>query len=193
MMMEIRDWLAREHGIVLLGPLGFENAYALAMRRAEAERLGIRTIADLARLRGGFRIGGDFEFFNRPEWPALRDAYGLEPASRREFQSTFMYEAVASGEVDVISAFSSDGRIAAADLVVLEDPLGAIPPYDAIVLVAAHRAADARLRAALLPLVGSIPVELMREANQRVDRDADKASPAEAAQWLAERLRLRAP
>jgi osmoprotectant transport system permease protein len=96
MLEEMTRWLEREHGVTVLGTLGFENAYALAMRRADAEALGVRSIADLAGLPGGFRIGGDFEFFNRPEWPALRDAYGLRPASRREFQSTFMYEAVAS-------------------------------------------------------------------------------------------------
>ena len=89
-----------------------------------------------------------------------------------------MYEAVTSGEVDVISAFTSDGRIAANDLVVLGDPRGVILPYDAIVLVAAKRAADPVLRRALTPLVDAISVALMREANYRVDRDVDKKARA---------------
>ena len=100
-------------------------------------------------------------------------------------RSTFMYGAVASGEVDVITAFSSDGRIAADDLVVLEDPNRAILPYDAIVLIAEHRATDPLLRRALEPLIGAIPVELMREANYRVDRDTGKQTPAAVARWLA--------
>lgn len=187
LLVQTRDWLEREHGIVLYGALGFENAYALAMRRDRADELGIRTIADLAARARGVTIGADFEFFARPEWPALRDAYGLEFGARREFQSTFMYEAVASGEVDVITAFSSDGRIAAYDLVVLDDPAGALLPYDAILLVAARRADDELLARALRPLVDAIPVELMREANYRVDRDGGE-SPAAAARWLAERL-----
>jgi osmoprotectant transport system permease protein len=115
----------------------------------------------------------------------LRAAYGLEFASRREFESTFMYQAVAGGEVDVISAFTSDGRIAADDLLVLADPAGAILPYDAIVLIAPGRAGDDLLRQALVPLVGAIPLALMQEANHRVDRDRDKATPQLAAQWLA--------
>ena len=82
-----------------------------------------------------------------------------------------MYQAVVDGEVDVISAFTSDGRVAADDLLVLADPAGAILPYDAIVLLAAHRADDAVLRRALEPLVGAIPLWLMQEANYRVDRD----------------------
>jgi osmoprotectant transport system permease protein len=84
----------------------------------------------------------------------------------------------------VIPAFSSDGRIAADGLVVLADPKGAIPGYDAILLLAPGRADDLRFQAALKPLVGAIPVERMRQANYMVDRDSDKASPDQAARWL---------
>jgi len=191
MLDEIRSWLEQTHGVVLLGALGFENAYGLAMRRDRAELLGVATIADLAVHAGELTIGGDFEFFARPEWESLRAAYGLEFASRREFESTFMYRAVAGGEVDVISAFTSDGRIAANDLLVLADPAGAILPYDAIVLIAARRAHDARLRRALEPLLDSIPLAMMQEANHRVDRDRDKETPAAAARWLAREIEAR--
>ena len=85
----------------------------------------------------------------------------------------------------MISAFTSDGRIASNDLVVLDDPAVAIPPYDAIVLIAADKARDAVLQRALSPLIGAIPVTLMREANYRVDREAGKETPAAAARWLA--------
>lgn len=187
---ELSRWLREEHGIVMLGTLGFENAYALAMRRTHAEELGIRSIADLARHSRSLHIGGDFEFFARTEWRALGERYGLQFASRREFQSTFMYKAVAGGEVDVISAFSSDGRVAAEDLVILDDPKQVILPYDAIILVSARRADDPLLRRALTPLVGAIPVELMREANLMVDRENQKITPAEAARWLAEQADL---
>lgn len=190
MLDELRQELQKQYGVTLLGALGFENAYALAMRKDKAEALGIRTIADLAGHSGGLRLGADFEFLARPEWTALRDSYGLGFRERRQYQSTFMYRAVASGDVDVISAFSSDGRIAAYELAVLEDPKQVILPYDAIVLLAPKRAADATLRRALLPLTGAIPIELMREANQMVDRDEGKVSPAQAAAWLAERAGL---
>jgi osmoprotectant transport system permease protein len=185
MLAEIRDWLERQHGIALLGALGFENAYGLAMRRDRAEDLGVATIADLAAHAPRLDIGGDFEFFARPEWLALRDRYGLEFAGRREFESTFMYQAVVDGAVDVISAFTTDGRIVADDLVVLDDPAGAILPYDAIILIAADRANDALLRRALAPLIGAIPLSLMQEANYRVDREIDKETPAASARWLA--------
>ena len=66
--------------------------------------------------------GGDPEWFERPEWFAVRDAYGFRFAGKRNYTATFMYSALESGEADAISAFSSDGRIAADDLVVLDDP-----------------------------------------------------------------------
>lgn len=192
-LSEAGNWLRREHGVTLLGALGFENAYALAMRRDRALALGIRTIADLARVAPQLRMGGDFEFFGRPEWTSLSERYGLAFASRRQFQSTFMYSAVVDGEVDVISAFSSDGRIVADDLVVLEDPLGAILPYDAIVLLAPGRGDDPLLRRALEPLLNAIQVESMREASYRVDREQDKSSAIAAAHWLEGKIGLSAP
>jgi len=188
LLAELRDWLARERRVDLVGALGFENAYALAMRRNRAAALGIASIDDLAAHARDLSVGADFEFFARPEWPALRDAYGLDFAGRREFQSTFMYDAVATGEVDVIAAFSTDGRIAANDLVVLADPRGALLPYDAIVLVSADRADDPLVRRAVAPLLGAIPVETMREANYLVDRSIDPLPPVAAARWLSENL-----
>ena len=191
LLRELSSWLERERNVQVLGQLGFENAYALAMRRDRAQALGIRSIADLARHGHTLQIGGDFEFFARPEWEALEKQYGLAFAGRRQYQSTFMYKAVVSGEVDVISAFSSDGRIASSDLVVLDDPRHAIPPYDALLLIAGKRAHDTLLRAALTPLIDAIPIERMREANMLVDRSEHKLSPAEAANWLAQQAKLR--
>jgi osmoprotectant transport system permease protein len=185
---EARGWLAATHGVRLLGTLGFENAYALVMRRDHAERLGIETIDDLAREAGNLSIGGDYEFFGRPEWRALREHYGLRFAERTSYDSTLMYEAIAKGRVDVISAFSSDGRIRAYDLEVLADSRGVIPPYDAVLLLGPSVAGDARVTAALAVLLDAIDVAEIREANLMVDRDDDKKTVEQAAAWLDDRL-----
>ncbi|MDQ2861626.1 MAG: ABC transporter permease, partial [Pseudomonadota bacterium] len=176
--------LMRRDGVVVLGPLGFENAYALAMRADRASSLGIASIADLAAHAGALILGSDLEFLSRPEWAALQRAYGLTFRKQISYQPTFMYRALEDGEVDVISAFSSDGRIAADHLVVLADPRGALPPYDAVILISPRRAHDRRLRAALAPLIGAIPVAAMRAANLSVDRDQEKLIPAQAAAAL---------
>ena len=176
--------LRRRDGVEVLGPLGFENAYALAMRRDRAKALGITTIADLAKYAPRMTLGSDLEFLSRPEWKALHEAYGLSFHDEKRYQPTFMYKAVTGGEADVISAFSSDGRIAADELVVLTDPKQAIPPYDAVILVSPKRAHDARFKAALQGLVGAIPVETMRAANYSVDRERNKLTPGQAAAAL---------
>jgi osmoprotectant transport system permease protein len=110
--------LKEKYGISLLGDLGFENAYALVMPRKRAEELGIRTIADLAPRASRLSIAGDYEFFSRPEWAAIRQAYNLSFREQRQMQPDFMYAAIASGEVDVIAGYTSDGLIAKYDLVV---------------------------------------------------------------------------
>jgi len=180
--------LMRRDGVLVLGSLGFENAYALAMRADRAKALGIASISDLAREAPGLTMGADLEFLSRPEWKAVDAAYGLTFRTERSYQPTFMYRALSGGDADVISAFSSDGRIAADRLVVLSDPKGAIPPYDAVVLISPKRVGDRRLVEALKPLIGAIAVEAMQAANYSVDRDRDKASPAKAARALEAQL-----
>ncbi len=184
-LAEVSRWLETTHGIRMLGSLGFENAYALAMPRARAEKLGIRSIADLAAHAPQLSIAGDYEFFERPEWKAIRATYGLNFARQRTMQSDFMYQAAGDGDVDVVSAYTSDGRIAQYDLAALDDPKHAIPPYDAILLLSPKRANDEVLIAALKPLIGTIPVELMRAANLRA---SSGTSAGEAARQLAREM-----
>jgi osmoprotectant transport system permease protein len=170
----------------MVGPLGFENAYTLAMTRKKADALNIRSIADLAAHASELSIAGDYEIFARPEWALLRSAYGLNFRRQRQMQPEFMYRAVSQGEIDVIAAYTSDGQIATYDLAVLADLKHAIPSYDAILLVSPKRAKDDKLLAALRPLVGSIDVETMREANARASNGTD--TPDSAARWLWERI-----
>lgn len=189
MIDAIVEWEADTTGTLVMGPLGFENAYAFAMRPDVAARYGVTDLASLAAASPRLTVGGDVEFFERPEWTGVRDAYGMDFARIRSFQATFMYDALASGEADVIAAFSSDGRIAADGLLVLPDPKGALPSYDALLLVAPGRGEDDRFTGVLEPLLDAISVEQMRQANYSVDRTTDKRTPAQAAQWLAGELR----
>ncbi|MEO6776882.1 MAG: ABC transporter permease/substrate-binding protein [Kofleriaceae bacterium] len=182
-LVEVEAWLARR-GIRSLGSLGFENAYALALPRTTAERLHAKQLGDLAAHAPELALGGDYEWFGRGEWASVRAAYDLHFGRTATFDPSLLYDAVARGEVDVIAAFSSDGRIAANDLVTLADPLAALPPYDAMILLGARVADDPVVACALAPLAGTISVELMRQANLMVDRADDKATPAAAAAWL---------
>jgi osmoprotectant transport system permease protein len=185
MLDELAATLRERYDVTVLGALGFENAYALAMRPARAIDAKVATIADLAPLTPRLKLGSDLEFLGRPEWAALKQAYGLSFAEEKSYNPTFMYRAIADGSVDVISAFSSDGRIAAENLLVLSDVKHAIPAYDAVILISPRRRNDEELRGALAPLIGAIPVERMRQANYMLDRDTDKSTVREAARFLA--------
>jgi osmoprotectant transport system permease protein len=181
-LAQVAEWLRKTYGVRMLGELGFENAYGLAISRKKTDELGINSIADLAAHAPQMTIAGDYEFFERPEWKAIREAYGLKFREERSMQATFMYQAAANGEVDVISAFTSDGRIAKYDLKVLADPKQAIPPYDAILLIAPGRAGDKAFAAALEPLIDAIDVKTMRAANLRAAGTG--ITPGEVATWL---------
>ena len=121
-------------GLTLSAPLGFDNTYALAVRREAAERLGVRTISDLARhprLTAAFDPG----FLEREDgWPGLRRHYGLRLADVRIMEHALTYAALASGRVDVIDVFSTDGQLGRLELTLLLDDRRFFPDYTAVLL-----------------------------------------------------------
>jgi osmoprotectant transport system permease protein len=170
-------WLREEKGIELLCELGFENGYALVMRGDES----LGSIDALAARASELTVGGDYELFERAEWEALEATYGLRFAEERAMDPSLMYEALDRGDVDVIGAYSTDGRIAAHGFAVLADPAEVIPPYDAVLLARPGLTAERpALVEAVRELCGAIDAEAMRELNRLVD--AEGRSPAEAAE-----------
>ena len=115
-------------------PLGFNNTYALAMREVEAEKLGIRTLSDLAR-HPGLRLGLSQEFIGRADgWPGLKRAYGLPYETPSGLDHGLAYEAIAAGRIDVMDIYSTDAKIERYRLRVLEDDRNFFPKYDAVLL-----------------------------------------------------------
>ena len=187
-LSEVRQFLKTEHNISLAAVLGFENSYALAVRSQDARRLDLQTISDLAHHDANLTIGGDYEFFVRPEWDLLQEQYGLLFKAQRTMDPALMYQAVAGGNVDVISAFSSDGRIRSYDLEILEDDQNAIPPYDAIVLVGPRLVQETpNIISVLSKLNNTIDANRMRELNLQVDEGGN--SPRTAALAYIDQLR----
>ena len=178
MQIEIEHLLYDEFNILSLGGLGFENAYGFAMRRNHARRLGVSSISDLTAHAPSLTFAGDLEFFSRAEWHNVRDTYKLSAGSQRSMDSTFMYQAVRDGEVDVISAYTTDGRIDAYDLIVLDDPRQGLPPYDTLILLSPDARKMTGLAKALSPLVNSITQSAMRKANRQVDLEGQSAAAA---------------
>ena len=192
---EVRAYLLREHGVVCLGSLGFENAYAVAMpeNRATGLKGSLDSLAAyaadyLARVGKPLRIGGDNQFFGRPEWDRLRVYYGLKDGTIETvaMDPTLMYAAVAKDQVQAIVAYTSDGRIPACGLRILQDPRLVFPPYEAVLLLSPAASRRPALRQALEPLVGAIRLDAMRQANYRVD--AEKRTARRAAEELLEQI-----
>lgn len=160
-----------EFGIEYLDPLGYNNTYAIAMRREHAEELGVTKVSDLQQYSGELSIGSDAEGIVREDGVAgLKDAYGIEFSDEVTLDAGLMYSAVAEGEVDTITAFSTDGRIPALDLVLLEDDLEFFPPYYAAPIVRIDALEENEgLRETLNQLAGKISTEQMTEMNYMAD------------------------
>ena len=161
----LRDILRERHGLELLDTFGFNNTYAVAVRRSLAERLGLRTIQDL-RGRDGLRFAFSYEFLNRKDgWPGLSRLYGLE-VKPVGIEHGLIYQAIEGGKVDVIDAWTTDAEIQRYGLVLLEDDLGFFPTYLAAPLL---RAEDgARLAPLLGELAGTIDQAGMQALNAQV-------------------------
>ncbi len=155
------------------GPaLGFNNTFAMIVRKADADRLGLHRISDLAKVVASFRPGFGYEFVERADgWNGLQRAYGLTFAtSPKTMDLGLTYKALASGEVDLIAGNSTDGLIESLGLIALEDDRHFFPRYDAAVVTRANL--DKRCRGAsiaLASLAHSIDDATMRRLNYQVD------------------------
>ena len=183
MLEELSRTLEERYGVVVVGSLGFENTYALAMRNEDARRLHIQDIAGLAPLAGNLSIGSDYEFFSRPEWEALCTKYELQFKEQLTLDPALMYQAIREGKVDVVSAYSTDGRLIDNHLTVLADNQEALPSYDAVLLLSARAAKRNKVVDVLRQQSGRIDNDLMREANRMVD--VNRRSVVDAATYLA--------
>lgn len=167
----VADVFARRWAAHWLPPLGFENTYAIAVRRETADRHALRSLSDLARASPALTAGLTPDFIGRADGlPALERVYGFRPRAVRSLLQAVKYRALAEGTVDVIDGYSTDGLIARHNLVVLEDDRAVFPPYEAAALVGARLwrdMPDAVL--ALGRLSGRLDEATMRALNARVE------------------------
>jgi osmoprotectant transport system substrate-binding protein len=159
-------------GIEWTEPLGFNNTFAIIVRRADAQAMNLRTISDAAPQTAHWTAGFGYEFIEREDgYPGLAKAYDLRfPNPPRVMDLALTYKAAAGKQVDLIAGNSTDGLIDALGLVVLEDDKHYFPPYDAVplvrdVVVVKHP----EIRQALKDLGGKVPENQMRRMNYAVD------------------------
>jgi osmoprotectant transport system permease protein len=158
-----------------LPPLGFQNTYAIAVTQSTASRFHLRTLSDLAREGSHLTAGFTADFIGRNDGlVGLARVYGLKPRAVRPLAPAVKYQALASGSVDVIDGYSTDGLLARYDLVTLIDDKHFFPPYEAAALISNRLETQAPGAVAVLTLLsGRFDEKTMRELNRRVEVDGE--------------------
>jgi len=172
-------------GLEWLPPIGINNTYAVTVRDSLATEEGWRTISDLKDRAADMTAGFTHEFMERPDgYHGLQQVYGFGFGSVRDLEPGLMYDAVAGGQVDVICAFATDGRVSAYKLRVLRDDKRLFPPYEAAPVIRSMLlAAHPEIREALADLNGTISDQTMRELNYSVDVDGRRPATV-ASEWI---------
>jgi osmoprotectant transport system permease protein len=186
-MNRVRDLYA-DSGRTLLPALGFDNTFAILVRGADARKLRLRTIDDVASVAPEWRAGFGYEFLERPDgYPGLARTYGLRFRSPPQVMDlTLSYRALASGQVDLIAGDATAGLIESLDLVQLDDNRRYFPPYDAVPVARAETLLRyPQVREALERLAGRISAKDMREMN--LAADARRENPADVARRFLDR------
>ena len=178
-------------GLAVGVPLGFNDTYALAMPEDRAQKLGIKTLSDLAH-HPELRLGLSQEFLKRADgWPGVKAAYGLPFASPQGLDHGLAYEAIAGGQIDVTDIYSTDSKIAKYKLRVLDDDKHYFPAYDAVLLY--RKDLPTRLPrtwAKFQTLTGKFTAPQMIALNAQVELK-NETPPAVAAAYLASPLAVK--
>ena len=167
----VRTEYKKQFKLEWLEPFGFNNTYALTVRKSDARDKVWQTISDLATSADTLRAGFTAEFSERADgYPGVRKAYGFGFAKVHDLEPSLMYQAVANGEVDVICAFTTDGRIAAYDLQPLDDNRRFFPPYFAAPVIRSDFLQHHfEVRGVLARLAGVLDDKTMQRLNFEVD------------------------
>lgn len=168
----VKQEYKKRFGLEVTEPLGFENTFAMVVRGEDARRFHLQRTSDIIPRAPHWKIGVGYEFVERPDgFVGWAQRYGLHFAEApKEMDLGLLYRALTEKQVDIVAGNSTDGIIAARDLVILEDDRHYFPPYDAVPVV--RQDALMRLpalRSALADLGGKISAEEMRQLNYQVD------------------------
>ncbi len=178
---KVLEYVDREvdekHDMLLMDPLGFDNTYAVAVRRDFAEEHDLHKVSDLKPYASDMTIATDSDFLHREEvmsYTNMTRVYDMDFGKAVAMNYGLMYQAAQRGDVDAIVAYSSDGRIAAMDLKILEDDKSFFPPYDAMIIIRNETIAQyPELYDVLYQLSGRIDQETIQRLNARIDVDGD--------------------
>lgn len=173
------DGMRRSYGAAVTKPLGFNNTYVMAVEKEKARGLGLATVRDLVRAAPRLRLGATVDFIEREDGlPKMKSFYGsADFAEVRGLDSALRYEALASGEVDVVDGFATDALLTKTPSVLLKDADRIFPPYDAIYVVRGEiESQRPEVLDALELLSGAVSDDDMRRMNRAVDIEGKNAA-----------------
>lgn len=158
-------------GLTWTGLYGFSNTYGLAVKEETAQTYGLSTYSDLAAVSGELIFGGNPDYIElETGYPRLCEAYGMQFGDTKQMEIALKYEALKSGEVDVINAFTTDAQLGANNLVLLEDDGAFFETFEAGTVVRKDALEKyPELEAVLQMLNGLISEEEMQKMNYEVE------------------------
>ncbi len=174
---EVEQGLMEQDGIAIAARFGFRDDYAIALHKDWVMENNVVTISDLKPYADDLSLGTDPEFASRADGlPQIDKVYGFTFGKVRQMQPTLMYEAIKSNQVDAIGAYTTDSRVDMYNLSIVEDDKGALPPYNAIIIVRKEFAENEALMKIFKKLEGQIDTDTMRRLNKLYDIDKKEAA-----------------
>lgn len=171
------EGLLEQDQIAIAARIGFSNDYAIALKANWVEENNINKMSDLAPYASDLSLATDPEFASRPDGlPQIDKIYGFTFGRVRQMQPTLMYEAIKNNQVDAIGAYTTDARVDLYGLAIVKDDMGALPPYDAIIIVREEFSENEELMEIFKTLEGLIDTETMRHLNKFYDIDKKEAT-----------------
>jgi len=174
---EVERGLMEQDGIAIAARFGFRDDYAIALHKDWVMENNVVTISDLEPYADDLSLGTDPEFASRPDGlPQIDKIYGFTFGRVRQMQPTLMYEAIKNNQVDAIGAYTTDSRVDLYNLSIVEDDKGALPPYDAVIIVRKEFMENEELMQIFKKLEGQIDTDTMRRLNKLYDIDKKEAA-----------------
>lgn len=174
---QARDGLADQFDMTLLPPMSYNNTYSLAISKQFEEQTGVKTISDLAAVEANVKAGFTLEFNDREDgYKGIQKLYGVDFPSVKTMEPKLRYQAIETGDINLMDAYSTDSELKEYGMTVLEDDQELFPPYQgAPLLLKKTLEKYPELEDVLNKLAGKVTDDEMRDMNFRVNSGGENA------------------
>lgn len=171
---KVKKLFKEDYNQTFFDSYGFANSYAFMVSKEMAQKYNLKKISDLRKVAGEMEAGVDSSWMNRKGdgYKGFVKAYGFDFKKVYPMQIGLVYDAVEAGKMDIVLGYTTDGRIASYDLVILEDDLQFFPPYDCSPIATNEMLENKpEVKKVIEKLLGKITVEQMQKLNYEADNN----------------------